>query len=163
MELLGRRVRLTQARFLNWDHVDKDDLILLGGPHSNDWSYKRDAHSNFDIVGDSIVNAKPLAGEPPAFKSDASTDYAIIQKLTTPYGFQTLLLAGISSTGTAAAGEFLSNPHNMNAVYRSIRSSAPAGGFPRNWEIVIKVAVQDGVPLDSSVVASRPGRTKQSE
>lgn len=156
MDLLGRRVHLTQGRFLNWDHVDKQDLILLGGPRSNDWSYEKDAQSNFGIASDSIVNAKPLPGEQSVYRGDLSTDYALIQKLTTPYNFETLLLAGLSSAGTAAAGEFAANPEKMNAVYESIRKAASGGRFPPNWEILLKVAVRDGLPLDSSVVSIRP-------
>ena len=117
MNLLGRRVHLTQGRFLNWDHVGKQDLVLLGGPYSNDWSYEKDAKSNFSIVANRIMNAKPLPGEQAVYIADPSTDYALIQRLTTPYYFETLLVGGISNAGTAASGEFLANPDRMNSVY----------------------------------------------
>ena len=154
MDLLGRRVHLTQGRFLNWDHVDKQDLILLGGPHSNDWTYEKDAKSNFGIVGNFVVNAKPLPGEQARYAQDSNVDYALIQKLTTPYNFETLLLAGLSSAGTAAAGEFIANPNKMNSVYQTLR----AGGenIPPDWEVLIRVAVRDGLPLETSVIAVRP-------
>ena len=156
MDLLGRRIHLTQGRFLNWDHVDKQDLILLGGPRSNDWTYEKDAQSNFGIATDSIVNAHPLPGEQAIYRGDPSTDYALIQKLTTPYNFETLLLAGLANAGTAAAGEFVANPEKMNAVYQSIHKAASGRGFPPNWEVLLKVAVRDGLPLESSVVSIRP-------
>ncbi len=157
MELLGRRVHLTQGRFLNWDHVEKQDLILLGGPHSNDWSYEKDAKPNFVIGADSIVNSHPLPGEQPVYRGDHSVDYALIQKLKTPYDFETLLLAGLSSAGTAAAGEFLSNPNKMDAVYNTLRASTAGKSFPTDWEVLISVAVRDALPLETSVVAIRPG------
>lgn len=156
MNLLGRRVRLTQGRFLNWDHIAKQDLILLGGPHSNDWSYESDAQSNFSIVSNSVVNAKPLRGEQAIYSSDQSTDYALIQKLTTPYQFQVLLLAGISNAGTAAAGEFVADPEKMKIIYEELRHAAAGRKFPPNWEILLKVAVRDGLPLDATVVSLRP-------
>jgi len=156
MDLLGRRVHLTEGRFLNWDHVEKQDLILLGGPQSNDWSFEKDAKPNFSISANSIVNASPLPGEQATYRADASTDYALIQKLTTPYNFETVLLAGISSAGTAAAGEFLANPYKMEAVHKSIRAASPGGAFPPDWEVVIKVVVRDGLPLESLVIATRP-------
>jgi hypothetical protein len=161
MDLLGRRVRLTQGRFLNWDHVEKQDLILLGGPHSNEWSYQNDAKSNFEIVGNSVVNMKPLPGEEFAYKAEQSTDYAIIKRLRTPYDLETLLIAGVSNAGTAAAGEFLTNPYKVIDAYRTIRAAAAGKEFPSNWEMLIKVAVRDGVPLDSSVIATRPGTGNQ--
>lgn len=157
MNLLGRRVRLTQGRFLNWDHMTKQDLILLGGPRSNDWSYEKDAQSNFSIVSNSIANAKPLPGEQATYNSDPSTDYALIQKLTTPYQFEVLLLAGISNAGTAAAGEFVADPERMNIVHKELRQGAAGRNFPQSWEILLKVAVRDGLPLDSSVVSLRAG------
>jgi hypothetical protein len=156
MDLLGRRVHLTQGRFLNWDHVDKQDLILLGGPQSNDWSYEKDAKSNFGISNDGIVNSKPLTGEQPVYRSDPTTDYALVEKLTTPYNFETVLLAGVSSAGTAAAGEFLANPKKMSALYETLRGAAGRKNFPPDWEVLIKVTVRDGLPLESSVVAIRP-------
>ena len=161
MDLLGRRVHLTQGRFLNWDHVDKQDLILLGGPHSNDWSYEKDAKSNFGIVGNYVVNAKPLPGEQSRYAQDTNVDYALIQKLTTPYNFETLSLAGLSSAGTAAAGEFVANPNKMNSVYQTLR----AGGHnvPPDWEVLIRVAVRDGLPLETSVIALRPASSANSQ
>lgn len=163
MNLLGRRVRLTQGRFLNWDHIAKQDLILLGGPHSNDWSYESDAQSNFSIVSNSIVNAKPLRGEQATYSSNQSTDYALIQKLTTPYQFEVLLLAGISNAGTAAAGEFVSDPERMKVVYKELRNAAGGSKFPSSWEVLLKVAVRDGLPLDSSVVSLRAGTANASK
>ena len=163
MNVLGRRVQLTQGRFLNWDHIAKQDLILLGGPHSNDWSYESDAQSNFSIVSNSIVNAKPLRGEQAIYTASQSADYALIQKLTTPYQFEVLLIAGISNAGTAAAGEFVADPEKMKTVYTQLRHTAAGRTFPKNWEILLKVAVHDGLPLDSSVVALRAGAASASK
>ncbi len=156
MDLLGRRVHLTQGRFLNWDHVQKQDLVLLGGPYSNDWSYEKDAKSNFGIVGDSIVNSKPLSGEQSVYRGDRFTDYALIEKLNTPYNFETILLAGNSSAGSAAAGEFIANPAKMGLVHEQLQTTARGKTFPAAWEVLIRVAVRDGLPLDSSVIATRP-------
>ncbi|HZQ52659.1 MAG TPA: hypothetical protein VFB14_10710 [Bryobacteraceae bacterium] len=156
MDLLGRRVQLTQGRFLNWDHIDRQDLILLGGPQSNDWSYEKDAKAVFSIVGGCIENARPLPGEQSRYCGDQLTDYALIEKLTTPYNFETLLLAGISNAGTAAAGEFLANPNTMDSVYRRIRTANAGKGFPADWEILLRVAVRDGLPLKTAVVTTRP-------
>jgi hypothetical protein len=156
MDLLGRRVRLTQGRFLNWDHIQKQDLVVLGGPFSNDWTYEKDAKSNFSIVGSSVVNANPLPGEQASYPRDSNTDYALILKLNTPYNFQTVLLAGLSSAGTAAAGEFLANPVKMNAIYQMLKDANHGQGFPSDWEVLLKVAVRDELPLETSVVTIRP-------
>ncbi len=163
MRSLRRPVRVTQSRFLNWDHVQKQDLILLGGPGSNDWSYQNDANSTFAFVRDHVEIAKPLPGERSRYMREggltagtASVEYGVIKMLTSPYGYKTLLFAGVTSAGTAGVGEFFSNAEKITEVHRRIRSAVPGKRFPSDWEMLIRIAVRDGVPLETSAVAVRP-------
>jgi hypothetical protein len=165
MQLLDRRVRMTQGRFLSWDHVQKQDLILVGGPQSNDWTYQNDAKSNFSFGFLCVENLKPLPGEQARYEMQRGrdarlggtmTDYAVIKMLTSPYGFKTLLLAGMSSAGTAGAGQFLAAPEKMRSVYDRVRMAAAGKPFPSNWEVLIKVAVRDSLPVETSAIAFRP-------
>jgi hypothetical protein len=160
---LGRQVHLTQTRFLNWDHVAKQDLVLLGGPSSNDWSYQNDSKSSFAFVRDAVEIAKPLPGEQKRYLPEGSLsagmariEYGIIKMLTSPYGFKTLLFAGVTSAGTAGVAEFFSTPQKMAAVHKSIRAAAPGKVFPSDWEVLLRIAVRDNLPVAASVVAVRP-------
>ena len=103
-QTLHRANRVTQSRFLNWGQVQKQDLVLLGGPSSNDWSYQDDARSNFQFVRGGIANGKPLPGELKFYSNEPGTapltarvEYGLLKMLTSPYGFKTLLLAGVSA------------------------------------------------------------------
>ncbi|SRR5579872_1768799 len=160
MQSLQRPVRLTQGRFLSWDHVQKGDLILLGGPQINDWTYQNIGKSNFNFADNGIENMKPLPGEQkeyaPHVANGAVTDYGIIRMAASQYGFHLLLMAGCSSTGTAGVGEFFSNPEKMKAAYNRIRAAAPGKPFPVNWEILVQVNVRDALPVETSAIALRP-------
>jgi hypothetical protein len=83
-------------------------------------------------------------------------DYGLLKMLTTPYGFRTFLLAGVTSAGTAGVAEFFASPHKMKDVYERIRASAPGKPFPSDWEAVIRISVRDGLPLETAAVALRP-------
>jgi len=164
MQFLQRPVRLTQGRFLSWDHVQKGDLILLGGPQINDWTYQNVASPNFNFDAGGIVNVKPLANEQkrysphsdPGSKPNAAlTDFGVIEMASSVHGFNMLLLAGCTSAGTAGVGEFFASPEKMRAVYNRIRAVTPGKPFPANWEVLIQVNVRDALPVDTSVVAFR--------
>ncbi len=166
MQFLQRPVRLTQGRFLSWDHVQKGDLILLGGPQINDWTYQNAARSNFNFdASGAIENVNPLPNEQKQYvphsiqgakPSAAATDYGLIKMVTSPYGFNMLLLAGGTSPGTAGVGEFFGSPEKMRVMYNRIRAAAPGKPFPSNWEILIQLNVRDGIPVETSAIAFRP-------
>jgi len=61
---LGRSVRLTQGRFLNWDAAMKENLIVLGNPDINAWTHSNLLSSNFVSRGtESIIpNLYPVKG-----------------------------------------------------------------------------------------------------
>jgi hypothetical protein len=166
MQFLQRPVRLTQGRFLSWDHVQKGDLILLGGPQINDWTYQNAARSNFNFDGTgAIENLNPLPNEQKRYlphsntgatAGAAVTDYGLIKMVTSPYAFNMLLLAGGTSAGTAGVGEFFASPERMKVMYNRIRASAPGKPFPSDWEILIQINVRDGIPVETSALACRP-------
>jgi hypothetical protein len=165
MQAMRRPVRLTQGRFLNWDEMQKHDLIVLGAPQINDWTNQNVGNSNFNPGLRQIDNLRPLPGEqrtyeeqyePAGIRGSAQTDYGVIRMATSPYGFRMLLIAGLSSAGTAGVGEFFASPRKMQAIFEGICKSAPGKPFPSDWEVLVKINVRDGLPLDTSAVAVRP-------
>jgi hypothetical protein len=164
LQYLRVPVRLTQGRFLNWDQIHKQNLIVLGAPQINDWTFRNAGSSNFNLERSAISNARPLPGESARYTSTETaaapaeniTDYAIVKMLALPYDFNLLLLAGIGSAATAGAGEFFATPEKMRPVYDRMRAAAPGKPLPANWEILLKVEVRDGYPAKTSAVAVRP-------
>ena len=165
MDRLRRSVHLTQARFLNWDNVQDQDLILLGGPSSNAWTHQIDATANFIFSNLSVINLRPLPGEEKQYDSDTvprpggeMAEYGIIRMLTMAPGFRTFLLAGLSTAGTAGIAELFVTPAKMKPLADRIQAAAPGKPFPTDWEAIVRIVVQDGLPVESSVVTLRPVR-----
>ncbi len=162
LQRLGRSGRLSQSRLLNWDQAQKRDLIVLGGPPSNDWSYQDDAKSNFVFVRGGIRNEKPLEGELEFYRHKRPAgqgrlvEYGVLKMLTSPYGFKILLLAGVTSAGTAGAVQFFTAPAEMRGIRDRIRAAAPDRPFPSDWEVLLRVASRDALPVETAAVAVRP-------
>jgi len=80
-----------------------------------------------------------------------TTDYAIVGRFNSPTTEgPVIVVAGISSNGTEAAGEFIVSPERLSELLRS----APPGWKNGNFEAVLKVEVVDGSTGASSIVAT---------
>ena len=111
------------------------------------------------------MNLRPLAGEQKQYTPDAAprpggemVEYGILKMLTTPYGFKTFVLAGLSTAGTAGVADFFATPAKMKLLAERIAAAAPGKPFPTDWEAIVRIVVQDGLPVESSVVTLRPVR-----
>jgi hypothetical protein len=81
-----------------------------------------------------------------------TTDYAIVARFNcATTGGPIIVVAGISSNGTEAAGEFIVAPERLAELARS----APLGWKDGNFEVVLKVEVVDGNTGASTIVASQ--------
>jgi hypothetical protein len=165
MKELHRSVHVTQSRFLNWDNVQDQDLILLGGPSSNSWANQAEAASDFVFSGRNVANFRPLAGEQKLYTADTApqpdggmVEYGILRMLTTRHGFKTFLLAGLSGAGTAGVAEFFATPAKMKLLVERIGAAVPGKPFPADWEAIVRIVVQDGLPVETSAVTVRPVR-----
>jgi hypothetical protein len=161
----GRSARLTQARFLTWDAAMQTDLIVLGDPVLSSWTRNNVLTRNFTIIhsglASGIHNESPMPGELPSYEDvyDSSgkriVDYGVISMLPTSSGSRILILAGSTSAGTYGTGNFFTDPAKMQTTYERIAALNAGKPFPKSWEILVRVNVRDGIPLDSSLVAVR--------
>jgi hypothetical protein len=148
-----RRVRLTQARLLTSDLVQKQDVILTGSPHLHPWTSESLPEMNFLFTSGGFRNVKPLPGESAAYMSSDETGYGVISMLTWPAGSRLFLLAGYQRSGSAAAGEFFANPEKMRPLYEKIKAAGGKG--PASWEALLKIRIKDSIPVSASVEALR--------
>jgi hypothetical protein len=161
MSALDRSVRLTQGRFLTWDVATQNNLIVLGNPILNLWTRDNLMGRNFRISDGGVRNASPLPGEQPLYKSifDSSDhpveDYGVISMSTAKSGSKILILAGHTSAGTYGSGTFFGDPVKMRPAYDQIVASRAGKHFPQNWEILVRVSIRDGIPVDTALVATR--------
>lgn len=161
MSALDRSVRLTQGRFLTWDVATQNNLIVLGNPILNSWTRDNLMGRNFRIVDEGVRNASPLPGEQPLYKSifDSADhpieDYGLISMSTAKSGSKILILAGHTSAGTYGSGTFFGDPVKMRAAYDRIVANRTGKPFPQNWEILVRVSIRDGIPVDTALVTTR--------
>jgi hypothetical protein len=159
LQSLGRTPQLTQARFLNWEAARNEHLLLLGAPHMSAWTQESLNKSDFTMSHDAILNAHPAAGERASYPRVANgrilEDYGLLWMAESPSGSRLLLMAGLTSTGTAGVGGFFSDPERMRPVYEKLKAAVKGRSIPANWQVLLKIEARQNVPVDVSFVAMR--------
>jgi hypothetical protein len=165
LEATGRNAELTEERFLNWETARQEQLVILGAPHESKFVQDTLSAANFTILYDSIHNAHPLPGERSDYSrshnGDVLDDYGLIWMTQSPSGARILVLAGLSSAGTAGVGEFFSDPARMKGIYQQLRAAAGSEHFPDSWQVLLRIQARQDVPVNVTPVAVRITRTPQ--
>jgi hypothetical protein len=159
MEALGRPSHLSESRFLNWDVARSEHVVVLGAPHMSKWAQDSLAHADFTMEHDSIRNSHPLRGEQSVYERTSSgdllVDYGLIWMSRSPSGARILVLAGITSTGTAGVGSFFADPDSMRPLFEQLRNSSNPGAFPDNWQVLLRITARENVPIKVEPVTIR--------
>ena len=159
LQATNRSARLTGVRFLNWDDAREEQLVILGAPHESEFAQSTLSAANFTIGYDSIHNAHPLPGEQVDYSKSGQggmlEDYGLIWMTTSPSGTRVLVLAGLSSSGTAGVGEFFCDPERMEPIYKQLRAGSKTGAFPQSWQVLLRIEAREYVPIRVSPVAVR--------
>lgn len=159
LQATGRSAHLTSARFLNWDSARQEQLVILGAPHESAFVQSTLSAANFTIGYNSIHNAHPLPGEPADYfkggQGGELEDYGLIWMTKSPSGTRVLVLAGLSSAGTAGIGEFFSDPERMWPIYQQLRAKSKTGKFPESWQVLLRIETREYVPVKVSPVTVR--------
>ena len=159
LQATGRSAHLTSARFLNWEAARQEQLVILGAPHESAFVQSTLSVANFTIGYDSIQNARPMRGEQASYskarRGNVLEDYGLIWMTKSPSGTRILVLAGLSSAGTAGVGEFFSDPERMRPIYNQLRDESKTGKFPESWQVLLRIEAREDVPIKVSPVAIR--------
>jgi len=159
LQATGRSAELTEERFLNWETARQDPLVILGAPHESKFVQDTLSAANFTIGYDSIHNAHPRPGERIDYSrsrsGDVREDYGLIWMTRSPSGTRILVLAGLTSAGTAGVGEFFSDPDRMKPVYDQLRAEAGSSHFPDSWQVLLRIQARQDVPVSVTPVALR--------
>jgi hypothetical protein len=158
-DVLNRSAQLTEARFLNWDEARGQHLVLLGARHMNPWTQANAIAANFKMDHNVISNARPRPGEQAFYtaKFDGSVleDYGLIWMSQSPSGSRILVLAGLTSTGTAGVGDFFIDPNQMKPVFEKLKAASRNGSIPANWQVLLRITARDDVPINVSFMSLR--------
>lgn len=145
-----QRLIVKQSRMLNADDLKHYNLILLGGKVVNPWTRKLGQDLNLTPTEDP---------PPPPFETrvDSKTgklvrDRGIVAlRLHGPTKRWQLFLYGRHSQGTQAAAEAATDER----LLAQLKWPAAVTPFPDNFQVLLSVAVTDGVPEEVSPVAVR--------
>lgn len=169
-----RPFRVKRSLLLNWDDVKTENVVILGSAVENLFLRKLPQKQNFtfrankelDVI--EVVNADPRPGEAatlrPKFERLRDEDPASVS-ITEDYALVSLLdglgeenklmiLAGITTHGTHAAAEYVTKPEYVRELVARLNTStdAQAPRLPASFEVLLKVKVNDGVPVQISYV-----------
>ena len=165
----GVQVRPTQSRFLSWEDLRKDNLIILGHNEANPWLERLLKNYPFRLVATSgprqrgIVNVKPSPGEPAEYKinySDSETgadeEYALISMIPgVAEGRELLLINGLNTQATQIATEFMTTEATLSQLLDRMKQAAPKHTGQWRFQAVVKTEVYDRVPTRATLVALR--------
>jgi len=159
LQATNRSARLTGARFLNWDAARQEELVILGAPHESEFVQSTLSAANFTMGYEAIHNAHPLPGEQVDYSKSGHggtiEDYGLIWMTKSPSGTRVLVLAGLSSAGTAGIGEYFSDPERMRPIYQQLRAMSRTGKFPESWQVLLRIETREYVPVKVSPVTLR--------
>jgi hypothetical protein len=149
---------LKRSLLVTWDEARMKNLVFIGSRAENPSLRVLPDTSDFALatVKDQsvIVNRNPGPGEPGAFsrpEHPLTRDYAIVALLPgVEPGKWILTCSGLTTFGTQAAVEFVSQPQSVQQLFQAAK-------FPhhtvRPFEAVLETTIAGGVPLQTHLVA----------
>jgi len=172
----GHSFKAKRSLLLTWDDLKfTENIVVLGSPAENlflrqlpqdqDFVFRvAKAENQEERFG--IVNLRPKRGEESVYlnrddagsTSEVSEDYALISLLK---GLETnhrlLILAGITTFGTQAAAEYVTNPEYVKELVTHLKAGpAGSGSIPSYFQVLIRVKINGGVPVHTDYVTYHP-------
>jgi hypothetical protein len=169
---VGHASRVKRSLLLTWEDLKTENIIVLGSPAEN--FFLRDLPQKQDFIFKpmpdengkqtfGVINVNPRPGEQRRYfakqdgpsRSQISEDYAVVSLLQGLDGKKRMLiLAGITTLGTQAATEYVTKPDYIRDLINHL-NTAPSGAppkLPENFQALVKVKVNGGVPVHVSYV-----------
>ncbi|MHB1698738.1 MAG: hypothetical protein ACYCSN_01160 [Acidobacteriaceae bacterium] len=165
----GKQFRLKRGGLFTLDDVRNSNLIFVGSPEEDITLAEIPATREFIFRrlpsavnrGEwEIVNAHPRPGEAEAYrfvipKAGAETaDFAVVALMRgLDPSRRTLILEGITTTGTQAAVNFVCDENSVAALLGKLNTTT-GNGVP-SFEALLRVKTVDAVPLETQLIALR--------
>jgi hypothetical protein len=161
---LHRDLRIESGALLSWDSAKDSNLIFIGRPEQNpaldELPRLREFYFKYNL---GIVNAHPQAGESSSYQYSQpdSYDYAVIAFIPGIHAPEnTLILAGDTTWGSLAAVEFMTRDRSVGELLD--RLNVKPGQKAPYFEALLKVRINNNIPVWSTLLAVRPHPTEYS-
>jgi len=161
-----RTVIIRHARDLRMRDLEDGRLIFLGSAYSNPWLRLFDEERNFTLGEDEptrvgyLLNKSPQAKEQGRYyarseSNGASETYGLITYVPNlRHTDSVLILEGISSEGTEAAGDFVTDPRYGAQLAQYLILPGDKSILPY-FQLLLKVTALNNTPSVSQVIAHR--------
>ena len=153
---IGKKNQVRIGGNYSFEDLRSSPSVIIGA-FNNRWTMQMTSSLHFAFVDDgkqSLIQEAGPSGMRWYSKTDANgrsqEDYAIVTRLlNSRTGQFVVLVAGIQSYGTQAAGEFVSSPEYLQAALQK----ASPDWEKKNMQILLRTPVTDGLPGPPEVVA----------
>ena len=158
--LFGQVGKKNQVRIggnYSFEDLRNSPAVIIGA-FNNRWTMQMTSSLHFAFVNEgdqSIIQEEGPSGRRwyskfDSINSRSTQDYALVTRLLdSRTGQFVVLVAGIQSYGTQAAGEFVSSPEYLQATLQK----APPDWERKNMQILLRTPVIDGLPGPAEVVS----------
>ncbi len=167
LESHGKKVLIRRESSSSFSDLREGPVVLIGA-FNNEWSLRLTHQLRYTLALDAekhliyIKDVKNPLARTWSWGTDKSTerqhgagapvfqDYALISRIwNSDTGHVVIVIGGLYTYGTQAAGEFLTDPQLMQTVTQSL----PANSAHRNLQIVLGTTVTDDTPGPPKVLA----------
>ena len=167
LEAQGKRVNIRRESASTFSDLREGPVVLIGA-FNNEWSLRLTHPLRYSLALDAekhvvyIKDVKNPSSRDWSWRTDQSTshhigvgspvfkDYALISRIrNSETGHVVVVIGGLYTYGTQAAGEFLTDPQLIQAISRVVK----ADSVHQNLQIVLETTVTDETPGPPKVVA----------
>lgn len=170
---MGVHPMLKRGRLITTYDLESHNVIFLGSPFVNKILNQIEGNANFVfrdapkgpiIWGGGIHNLHPLSGESRVYSLERDpksrvlkSDYAVVSGLPGLAPFKKILvLAGITTSGTQAAAQFVTSPAGMEAMSTRLKQTTHTQQWPSHFEYLLRVTLDHGLDvLRTECIANR--------
>jgi hypothetical protein len=152
----GKKNQVRIGDDYSFEDLRSSPAVVIGA-FNNRWTMQITSNLRFEFVdegGESLIKEVGPSGRKWNARTDAveksGEDHAVVTRLlNSKTGQFVVIVAGIKSYGTQAAGEFVSN----SAALQAALQTAPPDWDKKNLQIVLQTPVTEGLPGPAQVVA----------
>lgn len=162
----GLPVRATQSRFVTWEDLTRENMILFGHNEANPWLDRILKDYPYRLTPTrrnkqrSIVNSQAGPGEASEYHIHygdtpltATEEYALVSMLPGVDGRHLLLLInGLNTQATQIAAEYLTASERLQELRAELRKRDPAHSGVWYFQAVLRTEVHDKVPTKATLV-----------
>lgn len=167
LEAKGKKVLIRRESASSFSDLREGPVVLIGA-FNNEWSLRLTHQLRYSLALDGekhviyIKDVKNPASRSWSWRTDQSTnhhvgagspvfkDYALISRIrNSETGHVVVVIGGLYTYGTEAAGEFLTDPQLIQMIAKATR----ADSAHQNLQIVLETTVTDETPGPPRVVA----------